>query len=176
MIKCPKCDTIYPLNTLFCSECGEYLSASGRTTTAIRFSDPDSDGVPSGAAEDAQPAQPEQTEEIDGTDSGDAVMLLIGETLQRITVPLKNDLLLGRLDPINNNYPDVNLAAYGGMEHGVSRRHARILFTNGTLEIEDLGSVNGSTLNGAPLTPYLARPLVSGDVVQLGKLTIKIIF
>jgi len=173
MIKCPKCDAIYPLNTLFCSECGEYLSTKGRTTTAIRFSDA-ADDETSCAPEDG--AQAACTDEAGLTESSESVTLLIGETPQRMTVPLKNDLLLGRLDPINNNYPDVNLAPYGAMDQGVSRRHARILYNDGSLEIEDLGSVNGSTLNGTPLTPYSARPLVSGDVLQLGKLTIKIIF
>lgn len=173
MIKCPKCDAIYPLNTLFCSECGEYLSTQGRTTTAIRFADATDDETPCTPDDYAQDACADQSEL---TESGESVTLLIGETPQRITVPLKNDLLLGRLDPINNNYPDVNLAAYGGMDQGVSRRHARILYNDGSLQIEDLGSVNGSTLNGIPLTPYAAHPLVSGDVLQVGKLSIKIIF
>ena len=173
MIKCPKCDAIYPLNTLFCSECGEYLTTNGQTTTAIRFSEA---GGEDDSFADGDGAQPAKSEQSASHDSSESVTLLIGEALQRITVPLKSDLLLGRLDPVNNNYPDVNLAAYGGTEQGVSRRHARILYTDGTLEIEDLGSVNGSTLNGTPLTPYMAHPLATGDVLQLGKLTIKIIF
>ena len=47
-----------------------------------------------------------------------------------------------------------------------SRRHARIVVDNGVVEIEDLGSSNGTLLNGKPVT---RRVLRGGDQLQIGK-------
>jgi ABC-type multidrug transport system ATPase subunit/predicted component of type VI protein secretion system len=49
----------------------------------------------------------------------------------------------------------------------VSRRHLRVISTNGQVRIEDLGSSNGTFVNGVRLTaPHTLQP---GDVVQLGR-------
>jgi pSer/pThr/pTyr-binding forkhead associated (FHA) protein len=48
----------------------------------------------------------------------------------------------------------------------ISRQHARITRQQGFLVIEDLGSTNGTFVNGARLTR--AHTLVAGDVVGLG--------
>ncbi|WIG99348.1 FHA domain-containing protein [Myxococcus sp. SDU36] len=49
----------------------------------------------------------------------------------------------------------------------VSRRHARLYVDGDVLRIEDLGSRNGSRINGAPLQG--SRQLVAGDSVALGE-------
>ena len=50
----------------------------------------------------------------------------------------------------------------------VSRRHARITRNESTLHIEDLGSSNGTKVNGRRLTPRARHPLGPGDVIHLG--------
>ena len=51
----------------------------------------------------------------------------------------------------------------------VSRRHARlILGTNNTLQIEDVGSTNGTAINGTPIAPGLTQPLEPGSMLRLG--------
>ncbi len=50
-----------------------------------------------------------------------------------------------------------------------SRRHARIAVEAGVVEIEDLGSSNGTLLNGKPVARRLLR---EGDEVQIGKTVI----
>jgi pSer/pThr/pTyr-binding forkhead associated (FHA) protein len=50
----------------------------------------------------------------------------------------------------------------------VSRRHAVIRSLDGGLETEDLGSTNGTTLNGEPLEPGTPRPLEQGDRLAFG--------
>jgi pSer/pThr/pTyr-binding forkhead associated (FHA) protein len=50
-------------------------------------------------------------------------------------------------------------------EAEVSRHHARIEYRNGAFEIVDLGSTNGTRVNGAPVAR--AR-LQDGDVIGLG--------
>jgi pSer/pThr/pTyr-binding forkhead associated (FHA) protein len=49
---------------------------------------------------------------------------------------------------------------------GVSRRHARISQVAGLYAIEDLGSTNGTFVNGERVTG--SAPLVSGDLIELG--------
>jgi DNA-binding winged helix-turn-helix (wHTH) protein len=50
----------------------------------------------------------------------------------------------------------------------VSRRHARLVVRDGHVTVEDLGSRNGTFVNGARLTG--ASPLVHGDELRLGTL------
>lgn len=48
----------------------------------------------------------------------------------------------------------------------LSRQHARIQFANGKATLEDLGSMNGTCLNGVRLTGQ--QPLKPGDVIEFG--------
>ncbi len=50
----------------------------------------------------------------------------------------------------------------------VSRRHAQLTIEPDGLFIEDLGSTNGTKLNGDPLIQGARKPLNSGDKVSLG--------
>lgn len=52
-----------------------------------------------------------------------------------------------------------------------SRFHAWITFEDGHFFIEDLGSTNGTLLNGSPLINR--RPLVNGDEVRIGRMEYK---
>lgn len=47
----------------------------------------------------------------------------------------------------------------------VSRRHARLRFRGGVWAIQDLGSTNGTLLNGCPLARGTLRP---GDILSIG--------
>lgn len=94
----------------------------------------------------------------------------------RLRVPLKPEILIGRQDDTSATFPEVDLTPYGAADKGVSRRHARIVFRNNELTIEDIGSVNGTFLNGHQIVPYRAMPLSNGDVVQLGTLVLQIYF
>lgn len=80
---------------------------------------------------------------------------------------LNGEVILGRGDDV----PElVSLDDYEGADLGVSRRHAMLLPTEGTLYITDLGSTNGTLINGRSIgvsTPY---SLSNGDLLQLGKL------
>ena len=58
----------------------------------------------------------------------------------------------------------------------VSRNHAKVDLHEGAWIVEDLGSVNGTFLNRKKLTPYLPRPLKSGDKLRLGTLTLRVSF
>jgi hypothetical protein len=74
----------------------------------------------------------------------------------------------GKIDAAYGIFPDLDLTPDGGLAGGVSRRHARILRKDNRLTVEDLGSTNGTFLNGQRLTPYLSYALQKGDKLQLG--------
>jgi len=60
--------------------------------------------------------------------------------------------------------PEVDLR----LDHAsVSRRHARLLLERGEVRVCDIGSHNGTVVNGAPLTAV--RTLATGDVVTIGE-------
>ena len=52
----------------------------------------------------------------------------------------------------------------------LSRRHAQIVVTNGEATVEDLGSKNGTHVNGRPVTELVA--LRDGDQIEVGSVTL----
>lgn len=54
-------------------------------------------------------------------------------------------------------------------EEQISREHARLTLDGGALTIIDLGSTNGTSVNGQRLTPHTPRILTAGDVIGLGE-------
>uniref|UniRef100_UPI003B8A819D FHA domain-containing protein n=1 Tax=Cohnella rhizosphaerae TaxID=1457232 RepID=UPI003B8A819D len=50
---------------------------------------------------------------------------------------------------------------------GISRAHLEMLRRQGKWLAKDLGSRNGSWLNGSPMAPYEAYPLEAGDCLQM---------
>lgn len=53
-------------------------------------------------------------------------------------------------------------------QFGVSRQHAKLQYADGVLYLLDLGSTNGTRLNGRRLGAKAAYPVTDGDVVALG--------
>ncbi|WP_395089506.1 FHA domain-containing protein [Armatimonas sp.] len=51
----------------------------------------------------------------------------------------------------------------------VSSSHAKLIFENGTYKVIDIGSTNGTRLNGTKLVANVAETLSSGDVIQFGQ-------
>ena len=52
----------------------------------------------------------------------------------------------------------------------VSRRHFRLFRADGTLMVEDLGSMNGTALDGAPLAAGAAAPLTAAARLRIGQI------
>ena len=57
----------------------------------------------------------------------------------------------------------------------VSRKNCKISFVNARWYVEDLGSANGTYINGKRLTPNVEQILNHGDIVALGKLKLQIL-
>jgi len=82
----------------------------------------------------------------------------------------RDEVLLGRSDPVDQVVPDVDLSYCGGFEQGVSRRHAVIMSDDNGFVLEDLGSTNGTVVNREKVVPGTPVNLMEGDVIHLGKM------
>jgi pSer/pThr/pTyr-binding forkhead associated (FHA) protein len=92
-------------------------------------------------------------------------------------IPLENrtEFTLGRSAEGQPILPDIDLAPYRGYEHGVSRLHASIVLSGQDVLATDLGSANGSRLNGVKIPPHKPNPVKHGDILTLGKLKIQLL-
>jgi hypothetical protein len=164
MIKCSVCQAEHPENTLFCDECGSYLQGGNQKET-----DPL-------AAAEVTWMEREETIEVPEEEvvSPVSLKLSIPDSGRDVELPLAKEVNIGRLDPASASFPDIDLTSDGGLEKGVSRRHAKITRRGSEVFIEDLGSINGTFLNRKKLTPYLPQALKSGDELQLGRLILQV--
>ena len=56
----------------------------------------------------------------------------------------------------------------------VSRRHARLVVAANTLQIEDLGSTNGTSVDGAVVIAGILRPLQAGARLRIGDIELSV--
>jgi hypothetical protein len=170
VITCPVCSTTYVPNTLFCTECGLYLQERHELGTD-----------PLETVQVQWMGETDDAPQVDryGHDTGPLTLRLrIGQSsrLRELEVRVTRPIRLGRIDPVQDIYPDVDLTEDLAMEHGVSREHACIFRRGNIVVVEDLGSTNGTLLNRERLAPFLPQLLEDGDQLQLGKLLIEVRF
>jgi two-component system NtrC family sensor kinase len=71
--------------------------------------------------------------------------------------------------------PDTfDLSPYHGREYGVSRRHAMLRATDDAIGVMDLGSTNGTQLNGQSLRAQTLYTITEGDTLTLGRLSMTV--
>ena len=56
----------------------------------------------------------------------------------------------------------------------VSREHVRLLYADGNLYTEDMGSTNGTLINGNPLNPHEPMALQDNDQLELGPIVFNV--
>ena len=200
MVQCPACRISYVAKTVFCPECGLYLLEGENAATypletgTSRWS-PVAPGNPSSSnavplairlrirvprSSEAPPLSPSTfriSRSLMARIAGVGPKNLdkdSGAGPHELEVSLTKPIRLGRIDPREGVYPDVDLTADLAFEHGVSREHACIFQRGNVVEVEDLASTNGTLLNGRRLAPYLPVSLKHGDQLRLGKLLIEV--
>ena len=87
-----------------------------------------------------------------------ATLVIAGRPPIQLTT---SSVVIGRSPDCEISFDDAN----------ISRRHAEIKVVLGTHVVSDLGSTNGTTVNGVPIT--LERALRDGDIIALGSNTIR---
>jgi hypothetical protein len=106
-----------------------------------------------------------------------ARLIVMGTNEMSAQFPLNSegDSLIGRVDPNRGIRPEVDLSKYDPAAR-VSRRHARIVVQGTQFFIEDLGSANGTVINGSTkLSQGNRHLLMSGDELKLGETTLKFV-
>lgn len=108
----------------------------------------------------------------------DAVVLFVsGSNANPITLRLKQPVSLGRqaANPAKAQY-HVDLSRFEAIDLGVSREHAQLLHRDDTFYVRDLGSTNGTFVNGEPARQGDEIKLSNADEVRLGQLRLYIYF
>lgn len=91
--------------------------------------------------------------------------------------PLRSKVtLIGRNDPKSGIFVEIDLSSLASNPKVISRRHAQIEQQGDRFYVTDLGSTNGTYLNGQRLTPREKRPLWDGDVLEFGKHGVQLTF
>lgn len=85
-------------------------------------------------------------------------------------------MTIGRLDPISQQAPPIDLSEFDAINKGVSRQHAVLIRKDATIQIADLAAANGTFLNGQRLIPEQERILRDGDDLRLGHLVMRVKF
>ncbi|MEQ8678035.1 MAG: FHA domain-containing protein [Aggregatilineales bacterium] len=88
-----------------------------------------------------------------------------------VLLEMKTVIIVGRsAEGDSAKPPSFDLTPHGAYQHGVSRQHAAITHHNGSLYIEDLGSTNGTRINGFQLTARRKYRLRDGDEVEFARI------
>jgi hypothetical protein len=94
---------------------------------------------------------------------------------QTLVVPIDKRVIFGRDILATDEYIGIDLTAFKALEMGVSRRHADLRRVGANrLILVDLGSTNGTHVNGNHLTPFKAYALKDNDKILFGNLSLTI--
>ncbi len=168
MILCPNCLHKEMMGALFCSECGaQLIQANGVPTNAIQPPSAPLDSIPTKEWETSPKAATKQP-------SGAVISLRILSSGETIDLNDHTEVILGRTSKNQQVVPDIDLTAYKAFEAGVSRMHAAIKVEGSHVTVIDLASANGTRINGQLIEAHTPQPLMSGDILMLGKLKIQV--
>src|SRR3972149_2912848 len=131
MIECPSGGRQHRPGTLFCSECGVYLPTGG----PLRTEPLPEEELPASRANPWATGADEDKERVKSA----TLRIIMAESKRQVQLPVVSEVYLGRLDAAHGIFPDLDLTADGGLEGGVSRRHAKIHQKGNRFFIEDVG-------------------------------------
>ena len=163
-ITCPHCGKSNQKDEILCYSCGQMIvNSSSKYQTQVLV----------------------QTQELalgDDHFGKDSILVLTARNSQN-TYKLRpqereGEWVLGRSTRHGPMNPDVDLGDSDGNRLGISRLHLSIRYDvqYSTLTVFDLGSANGSFLNGQRLHPHEVRVLRSGDELRLGHMMLTVEF
>lgn len=169
MIICPNCEAENRPGELFCTNCSFSLSDAVMTSNAT---------IPTRRVQSSpDEASAKGTWGSASFRNGSEILIHIRGVSDPVTIQPSKRVIFGRTDQSSDTkQPDVDFSAFGALEKGVSRHHAALDVGTDTLMLTDIGSSNGTYLNGQRLTPNQPRVLRDGDEVRLGKLVTHIYF
>jgi pSer/pThr/pTyr-binding forkhead associated (FHA) protein len=183
---CPNCGYSNRPGGVFCENCGATLigSASPLKTRALGSEKPTSTLEPDSVARAVETVTPDF--DLIGEQGAEefpeeaALRLEVGEGTKPIIIDVKDAIVVfGRRDAATGSAPDIDLTPYAGYRMGVSRRHAEVrrdAENYNRVTLWDLGSSNGTFLNGDRLIAHRAYIIHNGDQLRFGQLSIRVYF
>ncbi|MBA3869846.1 MAG: FHA domain-containing protein [Anaerolineae bacterium] len=159
-VNCLHCGKTNQRHEVFCYSCGQLLEpVKGAFDTRVL-------GESLSTPLDSQHFGPDSV----------LVLRVRGSTENYETRPQKSDheIIIGRSTKGSVLAPDIDLTNKQGSDLGVSRLHLSISFDaeHESVLVADLGSANGSFINGQRMMPKEVRVLRHGDELRLGKLVL----
>ena len=169
MVICPNCLYKNMTGAFFCTECGAQLVRDqGQKTGSVHVTEGFKIRSKTGPVSQSAVAPP--------TAYPDApVSLHLLNSGVYLPLPDEEEVILGRASPGQSMVPDINLEPYHAFEAGVSRIHAAIRMLEDQVLITDLGSGNGTSINGNKIEPNIPHPIKDGDLLNLGKFKIQVV-
>jgi pSer/pThr/pTyr-binding forkhead associated (FHA) protein len=188
--RCGACGAINEATSLYCEDCGTALTVPQAIPVAPvalpSDSTPAQPAQPVSAAPTAQavPVMPASSRSpaaavippvpsIQPAPAGHARVVVVASGMY-FDIDGWTELTIGRVDPISEIFPEIDLTAHGGEEGGVSRKHCRITMVGHQFFAEDLNSSNGSWIGANRLMPGARMPLNNGDQLRLGKVVLSV--
>jgi hypothetical protein len=150
---CGHCGEANREGTVYCAFCGNELSQTLSVNPL-----------------QSAPETPPLPTDISGPEL--TLMIPTHQGIKPITLPHGERIVLGRVDHENQASPFINLSHFEALDLGVSRIHAVIDYGSDVPTLSDLGSTNGTYLNGRKLAPHEAHILRYGDEIRLARLKI----
>ncbi|GCE11022.1 FHA domain-containing protein [Tengunoibacter tsumagoiensis] len=152
---CPSCGAVNPAGEAFCSNCGVSLLGAPAPVAVAPAPAPVQPAAPAAAPASLQ------------------ARLIVEADNQEFDLAGKDNIVIGREDPVSNIYPDVDLTPHGGDEGGVSRIHARIFVQNDQYFLEDENSTNFTFVNRQRLAAKTPTLLSDNDEVRFGRVLLR---
>jgi hypothetical protein len=149
---------------MFCAECGAQLDGVDTLITQAITDEEIAEEL------NKKPTRPEPTAPVSSW-----ISLHLMDSGKILPLASRNEFTLGRLSEGQPIMPDIDLTPYQAYASGVSRLHAVVKRDANRVLVMDLGSSNGTYVNGRRINPHVEESLNHGDVVALGKLKIQIL-
>ena len=190
---CPKCGKLNWNGTPFCEFCGHMLRSLSRDVRHITLSygaipavnqhAGEQIAIAQSGKEQSAPIRPATMQILDYPEprrnalhDSQLLTLSLVQTGHTLTVPLHRHLTFGRSDPTSGWQPTIDLTPYRGKELGVSRIHADLYFEDKQAFLLELGSSNGTQVNGCGVQVGVPRQVYDGDEIALSRLFMRVYF
>ena len=161
MITCPVCGQSQLLGSVFCQNCGSQFDIkknNGTNQENLKF--------------DTKSSPKDLTSSRKMTTWISFYNMDNGEI---IPLPNNDEIIIGRISEDQGVLPDFDLTGFNALEKGVSRLHCAIKRKKRQTIVSDLGSSNGTFLNGSRLPENQEIPIHHGDILMLGRLIFQIL-
>jgi FHA domain len=182
MIECPQCQNKEYLGAMFCSECGAPLIEDKKEdrdstlqTNKISFSE----DLARDYSPFLKPLSPVKTdppfpETKESIAKHTRVQVIVSQSSKAMPLADKHEYTFGRVSGTQPVLPDIDLTAENAYILGVSRLHATIRLSEDYVTITDLGSANGTWINGKVIRPHVPHMISDEDIIHLGKLQLQV--